>query len=243
MARPQEIYRNAKQDDDQARPRVLRLVEQQDYINKQRHHNVDGGQPWIAEGAVGTRSVGTGAAQNEEAHQREHVEDEHGKDGVVEQLAVASAEAQDAGPDGLHDERKMGSAVARMQARLRMEEESVAGHGVVDARASENESVVAAEGRDQDRKGHQFRAALSHDLLHDGGGHAVFRGVLDSAPDGGDGVRLAPKWQHQQVDEIDGNVEEDDRAGSDGERERQVALRVADLSGGKGDVVPGIGGE
>ncbi len=36
---------------------------------------------------------------------------------------------------------------------------------------------------------------------------------------------------------------QDDRAGSDGKRERQIALRVADLSGGEGDVVPGIGGK
>ena len=32
-------------------------------------------------------------------------------------------------------------------------------------------------------------------------------------------------------------------AGSDGQRERQVALRVANLAGGEGDVVPGVGGK
>ena len=62
-------------------------------------------------------------------------------------------------------------------------------------------------------------------------------------PDARHGVRITPKRKHQQVDEVHGDVDEDDRAGSDGQRERQVALRVANLSGGEGDVVPCIGGK
>ncbi len=94
-----------------------------------------------------------------------------------------------------------------MQPAYRTEKESVAGHGVIDARASQNQSVVAAEGGDQDGQSHQLGAALSHDLLHDGRGHAVLRGVLDAAPDAGHGVRVAPEWKHQQIDEVHGNVD------------------------------------
>ena len=57
------------------------------------------------------------------------------------------------------------------------------------------------------------------------------------------GVLDRVERQHHQVDEVGSEVEKRDDADAERERERQVALRVADLAGGEGDVVPGVGRE
>ena len=53
----------------------------------------------------------------------------------------------------------------------------------------------------------------------------------------------AGQRQGHQVDHVAGEIEERDDADAEGQRERQVALRVADFAGGEGDVVPGVGRE
>ena len=49
--------------------------------------------------------------------------------------------------------------------------------------------------------------------------------------------------QHEHVGEIGQHVEDDDEAGSQGERQRHIAAGIAHLTGAEGDVVPGVGGE
>ncbi len=79
--------------------------------------------------------------------------------------------------------------------------------------------------------------------LHDGGGDAVLRGVLDASGGDGGGVGGAGQRQDAEVDEVAGDVEEQDYAGAEGEAERKIALGVFDFACGEGDVVPGVGAE
>ncbi len=55
-------------------------------------------------------------------------------------------------------------------------------------------------------------------------GDAVFRGVLDAARQDGRAVGVAVQRQHAQVDDVRQHVEQDHRAGSQGQRQRQIAL-------------------
>src|SRR5262245_7985072 len=88
--RPDEIHRNAEQHDHQPWPCVLRLVEQQYYIDKQRNADINHGQHGISPGAVGTLGVRTLTAQHKQSDDGQDIEDQHGEDDVIEQLAIGS---------------------------------------------------------------------------------------------------------------------------------------------------------
>ena len=49
--------------------------------------------------------------------------------------------------------------------------------------------------------------------------------------------------QGGQVGEVGQQIKDDDQAGAQRQAQRQVAVRVADLAGREGDVVPGVGRE
>src|SRR5436305_13795808 len=71
---PDEIDRRAQQNDDQPRPGVVRLVNQQQDFNQAGSENVDGRQDRISERLVGSLHLRPGAAQGENSGNRQDVE-------------------------------------------------------------------------------------------------------------------------------------------------------------------------
>ena len=94
-----------------------------------------------------------------------------------------------------------------MKFRRAAEEQAIFRHRVVNAGARQDQSVVAAEGGDQDGAGHDLRPAGAEDLLHNSGGHAIFRRVLDAARHDGRAVRIAMQRQRQQINDVGQNIE------------------------------------
>src|SRR6266702_2331662 len=88
---PKDIDRHAQQHDHQARPGCLRLVKQQDKHNRRGCNDVEQRDKWIAKRFVGSLRAGPFTAQYENACDRQHIEDQHGKDDIVEQIAVKVA--------------------------------------------------------------------------------------------------------------------------------------------------------
>jgi hypothetical protein len=119
-----------------------------------------------------------------------------------------------------------------MQGSDRLEEQPVSRHRVVGARTRENQPVVAAEGRHQNRRRHQRRAAAGHDDIERGRRHAVRRRVLNRR-----------QWKRHQVRDVGQQVEQNHQPGATEQAQWQITARVLDFAGGEGDVVPGIGGE
>ena len=60
-------------------------------------HDIERRDRRIAEGAVGAFGVGPLPAQNKQAEDRQHVENQHGEDHVIEQVAVEIAVGDCAG--------------------------------------------------------------------------------------------------------------------------------------------------
>src|SRR5580658_983125 len=81
---PERIHRQTQQNDDQAGPSVLRFIPQQLDFEKSRHHDVERGKNRIAEGAVGAGHARAPDAQDEQAAEREDVEQKLGKDQKIE---------------------------------------------------------------------------------------------------------------------------------------------------------------
>jgi hypothetical protein len=83
-----------------------------------------------------------------------------------------------------------------------LEEEAVAAHGVVDARAGEDQAVGAAEGGDEDGAGHELARRGPKICSMTGGGDAVLGGVLNAARQRWWRHGVAVERQHEQVDEV-----------------------------------------
>src|SRR5579871_6953419 len=74
--------------------------------------------------------------------------------------------------------------------------QAVLGHGVIDARAGQDEAVVATEGGDHDGGGHQLDRQRTEDLGCRSGGDAILGSVLDGF-----------ERQYVQVNEIAAYIE------------------------------------
>jgi len=108
-----------------------------------------------------------------------------------------------------------------------VEEEAVAAHGVIDARAREKHSVDAAEGGDEDGGGHQLCANGAECALHYGCGYAVLRGELNAAAgDRRSGWRACQR-ENAEVDEVAEDVEKKDDACAEREAQRKIATRFS----------------
>ena len=68
-----------------------------------------------------------------------------------------------------------------MELARRLEEQPVAAHGVVDARAGQGEAVGASEGGDENSARHEVGAGTGKNLLQGSGRDSIFGRVLDSA--------------------------------------------------------------
>src|SRR2546426_908579 len=177
---PDPVDWHAQQDEDQARPGILRLVAEQLDFDEQRHHDIDNGQHRVAPGFIGADHPGPGPAQHEYPADGQDVEQQDREDQEVQQLPVSAGQAQYRRPGALHQQGRRGreTPVQRPHAR---EEHAVPRHGVVDARPGEDQSVVAAECGDHDCEGHEYPAAMAEGDLGHGGRDAILRGELDAA--------------------------------------------------------------
>ena len=79
---------------------------------KNGHHDIERGKNRIAEGAIGPLHVRAFPAQDEKSAEREDIENQHGENQEIEQLAVRAGEAKDRRPDALDDQRRAGSVMA-----------------------------------------------------------------------------------------------------------------------------------
>ncbi len=140
-----------------------------------------------------------------------------------------SRQRQQRSPDTLGNQRKDGN-VTRVKRGDALEKKTVTRHRVVDARARQNQSIVASEGGDHDRNGHQDHAGLAQRRFHRFSSHSIRR-FLQS----GKGAER----QRHHVSNIGEQIESDHRATTNQQRARQVASGVADLAAGESDVVPG----
>src|ERR1700730_14469739 len=93
---PDEVDRNAEQYDREPEKRLgSRLVrDQQNHGDRRCENDVQGGQNRVADNSVRTFSVRTQLAEPEQANRRQRVEDQGGKDDVIEQLPVGSAQTK-----------------------------------------------------------------------------------------------------------------------------------------------------
>src|SRR5665213_440249 len=73
LTRPRPVHWNAKQNNHQAGPRILRLIQNQNQHNNQRRHNVKDGNDGVSPRAIGPLSIWTLAAQNKNSADGEHV--------------------------------------------------------------------------------------------------------------------------------------------------------------------------
>src|SRR5690242_2173769 len=83
------------------------------------------------------------------------------------------------------------------------EEETVACHRVIRARASQNKSVVATEGRDHDRDRHDGGTGTGKVNVGRSGGDAIVGRIREGIP-----------WQRRWIGQVRGKVEGDDENGS-----------------------------
>src|SRR5207248_8558467 len=145
--------------------------------------------------------IGLFAAQDKESNDRQNVKEQDGENNVVKEIVVKVAvsletsqridfiiaggivgagswQNQQAGPDTLQDQRQARDAT-RIELRRGLEKQSVLGHGVINARAGEDQSIGAAKGRDQDGHRHDEGARAAEHGLDGRRGDAVVRGVLN----------------------------------------------------------------
>src|SRR5712691_5421617 len=85
---PKDVDRHAHHHDHQAWPGCLCLVKQQDKHNRHGSNDVEQRDKRIAKRFVRSLRAGPFSAQYENACNRQHVEDQHGKDNIVEQVAI-----------------------------------------------------------------------------------------------------------------------------------------------------------
>src|ERR1700730_5979301 len=67
-----------------------------------------------------------------------------------------------------------------MQFASAAKKQAVLSHGVIDAGSGENQSIIAAEAGDHDRRRHEITANGAEHLGERSGSNAVFGGVSDS---------------------------------------------------------------
>ncbi len=161
----QRIDRDSAEDDEKAGPGGGCSEGEENDEDEGGAEDVDGGEPGISPAAIGSRGVGAGAAEAEEACDGEDVEDERGGDDVVEEVAVEVAvgvgggvvgagQDEEKGPEALEGERPAGN-LRLIESSGAAEEEAILRHGVAGTAAGESEGVHGAERRDHDEAGHR----------------------------------------------------------------------------------------
>ncbi len=166
-------------------------------------------------------------AQDDHRHAGERIEQHGSEDDVGVKLVVLTRQTERARPDALPEDGARRRPVARVHLGDPLEEEIVLGHGVEDARPGDHRRGDASEHRDQDRQRHQARP----DRAEQRPGRRLADARRPEHPADRHGV---------EIEEIHAEVDQGDRRHPQDQRARQVALRIFDLSGGEGDVVPAL---
>ena len=166
---PDQVDRDARQDDQEADPRGLGLEVDEVEHQQDRQADVDQRRDRVADRPVGPFSIGRLDPQDDHRADHQRVEGHVDRDDVFEELVVEVA-VQATSPVAGSVVTVTGRARSAAQSpwatsatagtwwRLvvpdALEEEAVAGHRVVDPGPGEDQAVDAAEGRDQDRRRH-----------------------------------------------------------------------------------------
>ena len=79
--------------------------------------------------------------------------------------------------------------------------------------------------------------------VNDGGGDAVFTGILNSALEQRCTRWAAHQRQRPQINEVAADIERDHHAGAERQRQRKIPAGIFHLAGGERNVVPGVGGK
>ena len=119
-----------------------------------------------------------------------------------------------------------------MQVRGRFEKQIVLRHGVVHARARENQAVIAAERRDHDCDGHNDKTGGSE--------HRVHRGSTNGRPSLHVSRSDYVRGKDVQVGHVGKHVQGDDDHDARGHRKGEIFLRLFHLGGCESHVVPGV---
>src|ERR1051326_6076399 len=109
---PEEVDRDAGEHDQESGPGVLGLKDQEVDGNGSRRKNVQSREEWISKCLVRALGVRLFLPEKEDSDHGEDIKDEHGKDHVIEEIAIGAREAEHARPDRLDPERHAGNAVA-----------------------------------------------------------------------------------------------------------------------------------
>src|SRR6266496_1562267 len=219
---PDEIDRNPNSYNQQTRPRLCRLINEQDQRDYRRADNIKSGDNRIAESLVWTIRAGLLPAKHKDSQDRKDIENQGRRNHIGQQIVVERTKAavgidgarqhQGGSPDALHDQAPGGNVLVIELARL-SEEQAIARHGVVRARAGKNQSIIATERRDHDRDRHNRRATSGKNCINGSRSHSIGGNSFDCL----------------------------DRQGN--QRKRNIAFRILYLAGGEGDVVPRVSSE
>ena len=128
------------------------------YAEGEGAKDVEHGHHRVTERAVGSRRRQVPAAENEEARDRHDVAQQRCERGVVEQIVVLAAEAEQTAPSALQPQSSGGHALAAQLTGL-LEEQAILRHGVAQAWTDEHVAVDATEGA------HHDQSAITHTAL------------------------------------------------------------------------------
>ena len=109
-----------------------------------------------------------------------------------------------------------------------LEKQSVARHGIVNARAGENQPVITTKRGNHDRRSHAQRARMTEHGVHHRHRHAILRRVLDFR-----------KRQYGQVSKVGQQIKGDHNRAAAHERAHQIFSRIAHFAADKCDICPG----
>jgi len=136
------------------------FISQQLDFEKPGHHDVERGQDWIADCAVRSRHLRALPAQDKQAGKRQNIEKQLSENQEIEQLTVCSGKTERRRPDALCNQGDAGTWL-RLTVPTDLKKQAVLRHGVIYPRAGKNQSIVAAEGGNQDCNRHHNRAGRS----------------------------------------------------------------------------------
>src|SRR4029077_1870275 len=138
---PDEMRRYTEQDDADADRGPTGLG--RDRVDHKRTGGDDEQQrrPWISGHTERTRRVRVGTSQHEHARGSQPVEDPADENDVCEQLLERAGGCEHHRPRGSEDDAQGRSPESRMHFAEPSEEETVSGHGVVDARRGDRQPV------------------------------------------------------------------------------------------------------
>src|SRR6266542_616310 len=131
---PEKVNRNSRQDNGISRPGRAGVAREKEGDESEPRGGVEQRQVRISGSSEGPRQIGSAEAKNDHGHDEQNVEEKIRRDDVFQEIAVASREHQDRGPEGLRPERVAGDG-RNIQPLETPEKDPVPRHRKGDARA------------------------------------------------------------------------------------------------------------